>query len=106
MASALAHIVYFSLHDASSSQVDALVQACHKYLNGHPGTLYFGVGKLNPDLDRPVNDRGFDVALHVVFDSRESHDRYQVDPRHLQFIQENKPTWKQVRVFDSDLVAP
>jgi hypothetical protein len=43
------------------------------------------------------------VALHVVFDSKASHDAYQVAPSHLQFIQENKPNWKQVRVFDADV---
>jgi len=38
-----------------------------------------------------------------VFDSRASHDIYQTAPRHVQFINEQKPNWKQVRVFDSDL---
>ncbi len=26
----------------------------------------------------------------------------QIAPRHLEFIAENKPNWKLVRVFDSD----
>jgi hypothetical protein len=54
-------------------------------------------------LQRPVNDRGFDVGLHVVFDSLASHDAYQEDPAHQSFIAENKPNWKQVRIFDSDV---
>ncbi|OJW22628.1 MAG: stress responsive protein [Planctomycetales bacterium 71-10] len=99
----LAHSVFFSLHDPSAASIDALVGACRKYLDGHPGVAFFGVGTLNRELDRPVNDRAFDVALHVVFDSKASHDAYQVAPRHLQFIEENKPNWKQVRVFDADL---
>jgi hypothetical protein len=99
----LAHDVFFALHDNSSEKIDALIAACRKYLDGHPGTLFFGAGKLNPDLARPVNDRAFDVALHVVFQDRAAHDAYQVDPRHLQFIDEQKPNWKVVRVFDSDL---
>ena len=65
--------------------------------------IYFSVGTLNKELARPVNDQGYEVALNVVFDSRASHDIYQTDPRHLQFINEQKPNWKQVRVFDSDL---
>ena len=32
-----------------------------------------------------------------------SHDLYQDAPRHQQFIAENKPNWKQVRVFDSNV---
>ena len=70
----LAHNVYFTLHDNSVATRQRLVDACHKYLSGHPGTLFFAAGVLAPGLERPVNDRGFDVALHVVFDSRTAHD--------------------------------
>jgi len=99
----LSHIVYFTLNDASEAKVQELVDACKKYLDDHPGVVYFSVGRLNPDLSRPVNDCGYEVTINVVFDNRESHDRYQVAPRHLQFIAEQKANWKQVRVFDSDL---
>ena len=50
-----------------------------------------------------MNDRDFDVALHIVFDSIEAHDAYQDAPSHHQFINENKPNWKVVRVFDADV---
>jgi hypothetical protein len=96
-------MVYFSLKDRSPAAIESLVEACHKYLTGHPGTLFFAVGTLTPDLARPVNDREFDVALQVVFASRAAHDAYQVAPRHLQFIEENKPNWAKVRVFDADV---
>jgi hypothetical protein len=99
----LGHMVYFTLKDRSSAAVQQLIDACHKYLTGHPGTIFFAAGTLTPDLARPVNDREFDVALQVVFDSRASHDLYQVAPRHLQFIEENKPNWAKVRVFDADI---
>lgn len=99
----LGHMVYFTLKERTPANIDALVAACRKYLNDHPGIVYFGVGKLVPDLDRPVNVRDFDVALQLVFESRAAHDAYQTAPRHLQFIEENKPTWAQVRVFDADL---
>ena len=101
----LAHIVYFTLKERTPANTQALVNACKKYLSDHPGTVYFGVGTLVPDLDRPVNVRDFDVALHVVFDSRAAHDAYQQAPRHLQFIEENKPTWAQVRVYDADVTV-
>ena len=97
----LAHDVYFSLNDNSDDAKEKLVQACKKYLTGHPGTVFFSVGVLARELDRPVNDRDFDVALHVVFDGKESHDRYQKAERHLRFIEENTSNWKKVRVFDS-----
>ena len=97
----LAHVVYFTLQDNSEEVTGRLVAACHKYLSGHEGTVFFAAGTLAHGLERPVNDLDFDVALHVVFTDREAHDRYQQDPRHLQFIEENKTNWKQVRVFDA-----
>ncbi len=101
--SPLAHVVFFTLHDGSAKNRAQLVADCNKFLSGHDGTVHFSVGTCNAELDRPVNDRTFDVALHVVFSSKAAHDKYQQDPRHLQFIEENKPNWKQVRVFDSDI---
>jgi hypothetical protein len=97
----LAHSVYFTLNDNSAGAKENLVAACKKYLSGHPGTVFFAAGLLAAELDRPVNDRGFDVALHVVFDVKESHDQYQQAERHMAFIAENKANWKTVRVFDA-----
>ncbi|PQO42094.1 Dabb family protein [Blastopirellula marina] len=97
----IAHNVYFTLKDKSPEAQQKLVEACQKYLNGHPGCVFFAAGILTDELDRPVNDREFQVALHVVFDSLESQNAYQVAPKHLQFIEENKEGWEKVRVFDS-----
>ena len=97
----LAHMVYFTLTDSSPEAIDKLVRSCHEHLSGHVGTVFFAAGTLVEDLQRPVNDRDFHVALHVVFSTREAHDAYQRDERHLQFIEQNKDNWAQVRVFDS-----
>jgi len=97
----LGHMVYFTLKDKSPPAVEQMVEACNKYLKGHPGTVFFAAGTLVPDLTRPVNQLDFDVALQIVFDSREAHDAYQVHPRHVQFIEENKSGWERVRVFDA-----
>jgi len=97
----LSHDVYFTLNDNSDAAKTRLVEACKKYLSGHPGTVFFACGTLAKELDRDVNDLGFEVALHIVFDGMASHDAYQTAPRHDQFIAENKDNWKTVRVFDS-----
>ena len=97
----LGHMVYFTLKDRSPAAIEKMVQDCHKYLTDHPGTVFFAAGTLVPDLTRPVNQTNFDVALHVVFDTREAHDAYQQADRHNQFIAENKPNWERVRVFDA-----
>jgi hypothetical protein len=97
----LVHDVFFTLHEPTPENRRKLVEACRKYLSGHPGTLFFAAGTVS-DLDRPVNVRDWDVGLHVIFQDRAAHDAYQAAPNHLQFVEENKPGWKQVRVFDTD----
>jgi hypothetical protein len=97
----LAHNVFFTLNDNSDAARNKLIEACRRHLAGHPGTLFFAVGTIAAELARPVNDRQFDVALHVVFDGKATHDAYQEHPRHSRFIEESKANWKQVRVFDS-----
>ena len=99
----LAHIVFFTLKDNSVQACQRLVDACNKYLDGHPGTVHYSAGTRARQYQREVNDGGFDVALHVVFDSTDAHDQYQTAERHLQFIEENKDNWAQVRVFDSEI---
>jgi len=103
MSTPLMHNVFFTLTDSSPEKVNELVDACKKYLNDHDGVTYFAAGARTPDLSREVNDQTFHVALCVSFDSREAHDAYQVAPRHLTFIEEQKGNWSQVRVFDADL---
>ncbi|WP_437229716.1 Dabb family protein [Planctomicrobium sp. SH661] len=97
----LSHNVFFTLEDDSPAAVEKLVADCQKYLKNHPGVVFFAAGTVGNEFARPVNDRMYDVALHVVFTDKAAHDFYQTVPDHLKFIEENKPNWKQVRVFDS-----
>jgi hypothetical protein len=97
----IVHDVYFSLKDNSPEAKKKLVAACKKYLTDHPGTVFFAAGTLAEGLERPVNDRDFDVALHIVFKNKAAHDQYADAERHKKFIEENRDNWKKVRVFDS-----
>ncbi len=97
----LSHDVFFSLKESNPENKKMLVDACHKYLKGHEGVAFYSAGVLSEDLKREVNDVNFDVALHIVFNDKAEHDKYQDAPRHLEFIEKNKSLWKSVRVFDS-----
>lgn len=97
----LAHMVFFTLKDTSAESQSGLVAACQKYLTDHPGVVYFSVGLRGEEYERPVNVLDFQVGLHVVFEDKAAHDAYQVNERHLQFIEENKATWDNVRIFDT-----
>jgi hypothetical protein len=102
----LAHMVYFKLKDNSGANRARLAATCKLFLSGHEGTVSFATGTLAGDFNREVNDRDFDVSLHLVFVNKEAHDKYQVHPRHLKFVDENKENWEKVRVFDSYLSPP
>ncbi len=101
----LSHNVFFKLKDSGEESREALISACHKFLSGHPGVVFYAAGGLAGEFDRGVNVRDFDVALHLVFSDRSAHDAYQDHPRHKQFVEENSGLWKEVRVFDSWVAA-
>ncbi len=101
----LAHDVYFTLNQDSDDAKEELVAGCKKYLADHPGVVWFAAGAIVEDHKREVNDRDFDVALHMVFVDKQSHDKYQEADGHHKFIEEFKENWKTVRVFDSFVVT-
>ncbi len=97
----LAHDVYFELNDSSPEACDEFVAACWSYLADIDGIRFFASGERVTDLDREVNDTGYDVSLHIFFESRAAHDAYQDDPNHLRLIEDFAGRWSSVRVFDS-----
>ena len=99
----LSHAVYFTLKNRTPEATAKLVASCQQHLTGHPGTVFFSAGTCAAEYDREVNDRDYDVALTIVFESHAAHDVYQTAPRHEQFIAENATDWAKVRVFDANL---
>ena len=99
----VAHAVYFTLRDRTPAAAARLVASCRRHLTDHAGTVFFSVGTRSLACDREVNDRDWDVALLIVFESHAAHDAYQVADRHQQFIADNATTWAKVRVFDADV---
>jgi len=96
-----AHNVYFTLTASSPAAQEALVEACRTYLSGHEGTVLFATGTRATAMQRDVNDKDFDVSLHIYFSSQAAHDAYQQAARHKEFIAKMSGSWKTVRVFDS-----
>ena len=97
------HSVFFTLADPTPENRVALVAACREHLAGHDGTVFFAAGERDPGMARDVNDTDFDVALLLVFRTKDQHDKYQTHPRHLKFVRENDRLWETVRVFDADI---
>ena len=97
----LTHSVFFTLKDPTESNIQKLVDDCYRYLSSADGLISLHAGARIADLDRPVNDAEFHVALIVVLESREAHDVYQEMADHITFIERNKDSWAGVRVFDA-----
>ena len=54
------------------------------------------------DTDRPIIDRSYDYGLVCIFESLEDHDKYQVDPVHLKFVENHANDWDKVLIYDFD----
>jgi len=99
----LGHYVFFKLHDASPEAAKDLIHSAETLLAQNEGIVFLAAGTRTEDLTRVVNDTQFDVGLQIVFSDRSAHDRYQQAAEHLEFIENNKGNWSNIRVFDIDL---
>jgi hypothetical protein len=101
----LAHMVFFTLKDHSGESRERFAASCEKYLKEIPGAIHFSVGEQAADVEEPVvSVKDFDVALHVIFEDKAARDTYLVHPQHKAFVEENRPLFEKVRVFDSYIV--
>lgn len=84
------HSTYFKLKDGSSADTrESYMGACREYLSTSKGMTSFWVGERAEEMQRPVNDRDFDVAMHQVFQNKQAFQRYNgEDPGHEQFVME------------------
>ena len=98
----IVHMVYFKLKDPTPENRQKLVEACKELLSNHEGTVYFAAGVRSEQFQHEFNDHTWDVALHLVFVNKAAHDKYQVHPDHVKFVEDNKAMWSGVRVFDSE----
>lgn len=96
-----AHMVFFQLMDSSDHAINTFLDACVKYLSGHPGQVHFFVGLRAVDVARDVSDTGFDVAMHIVFENRGKYDKYAASNTHEEFITVTAGLSTGRRVFDS-----
>jgi len=99
----LAHMVFFGLKDKAPETRQRFLASCDRLLRGHEGTVSYSVGFRADDVDEPVSVKDFDIALHLVFASKEAKLNYLKDPRHDQFVEENRELFDKVWVYDSYL---
>ena len=98
----LIHSVFFWLRE------DLTVQEQARFVEGlktlqqikHAEAVY--VGTPSATAPRPVLDSSYDYGLTVLLEDVPAHDAYQADPIHAAFIEDCKPFWKKVQVYDVD----
>jgi len=94
------HVVIFWTDPAQPNATAELVAGANKYLKNIPGVIHFHVGQMSPS-PRPVVDQTYQVALNLIFPSKQAEQDYQVHPQHIEFVEKVfKPTCKKVQIFD------
>ncbi|MCX7871858.1 MAG: Dabb family protein [Verrucomicrobiae bacterium] len=94
------HIVIFWTKPEIKNATEALVEGANRYLKTIPGILHFHVGKMVPS-HRSVVDQSYQVGLNIVFRDKESQDKYQEHPQHIEFVEKVfKPNCSKVVVYD------
>lgn len=94
------HVVIFWTDPANPAAADELIAGARQYLTPIPGSLSFHIGKMVPS-HRPVVDQSYQVALNLVFATKQAQDDYQIHPLHIEFIEKVfKKVCKKVVVYD------
>jgi hypothetical protein len=94
------HHVYFWLKDPSNKEdLQKLINGLEKLTAVTTIKLYH-IGK-PADTDRDVIETSYSVSWLLFFENKDAEESYQLDPIHLNFVEECKHLWKKVVVFDS-----
>ncbi len=80
------HVVIFWTDPAQPNAADELIAGANKYLKTIPGVLHFHVGKMSPS-PRPVVEQSYQVALNLIFTSKQAEQAYQIHPQHVEFVE-------------------
>lgn len=95
------HVVYFWLNEPDNHKVrDRFEKALSLLVESSENAHDYHLGKAEPS-DRAVVDDTFTYSLMINFATKVDHDKYQVEPAHLKFVDENKDLWDRVVVYDS-----
>ena len=80
------HVVIFWTKPENPNSAAELIAGAEKYLRPIPGVISFHVGKMVPS-HRPVVEQSYQVALNLIFDTKQQQDDYQVHPLHIDFVE-------------------
>jgi hypothetical protein len=94
------HVVIFWTRPEISDAADQLVAGAERYLRPIEGVLSFHVGRMSPS-ERGVVDQSYQVALNLIFPSKQAEQAYQIHPSHVEFVEKVfKPCCQKAVVYD------
>ena len=94
------HVVIFWTDPDDPRSADKLIEGAEKYLRPIPGVKTFHIGRMVKS-HRPVVDQSYQVALNLIFDSKQAQDEYQIHPMHIEFVEKVfKQVCKRCVVYD------
>ena len=93
------HTVFFWLKDElSDDQKQAFFKGVDTLKTIQPNVMVTTGAPAS--TNRPIIDTSYDYGLTCIFESLEDHDKYQVDPTHLKFVENHANDWKKVLIYD------
>jgi hypothetical protein len=94
------HVVIFWTRPEIPDSADQLIAGAKRYLRPIEGVLSFHVGRMSPS-ERGVVDQSYQVALNLIFPSKDAEKAYQVHPLHVEFVEKVfKPCCQKAVVYD------
>ena len=94
------HIVIFWTDPNIQDAPEKLLAGINQYLKPIPGSIFFHAGRM-VSSPRAVVEQSYQIALNIVFQTKEEEDAYQTHPLHLEFLEKAfKPLCKKVVVYD------
>ena len=95
------HHVYFWLKAPGDPEAREALVAGLRRLTAAPDILWSHIG-LPAESERGVVDDSYSVSWLVFFADKAAEDRYQIDPIHLEFVEDCSPLWERVVVYDTE----
>lgn len=97
------HTVMFWLKDPNNiKDRETFEKGVHTLLNECKFITSSHVGIPADTATRPIVDASYTYCVVITFESKEAHDKYQVDPLHQKFVEQSKNLWSKVLVYDSE----
>ena len=96
----LIHNVFFWLRPEVTAAERTVFEAALADLTKDPDVRAGYYGLPGATAPRPVVETGYDYGLVLVFDDVAAEARYQNTPVHVKFLEDHKPKFERVVVYD------